>query len=260
VLVGMEHVAVGTTCDGGVIMFLSQMPWDFTLIFAFLLIVIPWRGRVRLRRLLSIDLVGSKEKITLYATTIAFQWIMAMVVAWRALARGLTPAELGLSPVGWTRMLLPSLVGAIVLGGLHWLNLRRVGKMDGLAADLMRSLGKRILPNSFLEMLPYFALAVTAGVCEEFLYRGFGMAALSHVGLPTWMVVLLTSLLFGLAHTYQGKSGVVGTSLLGMVLGGFRVLLQSIVPLSVWHTTVDLVAGIAGRKYLMSDVTELKEL
>ncbi|HEY2121842.1 MAG TPA: CPBP family intramembrane glutamic endopeptidase [Candidatus Acidoferrum sp.] len=240
-------------------MFLSQMPWDFTLIFAFLLIVIPWRGRVRLRRLLSMDQVGSKEKITLYATTIAFQWILAMVVAWRALARRLTPAELGLSPVGWTRMLLPSLVGAIVLGGLHWLNLRRVAKMEGAAADFMRSLGKRILPNSSLEMLPYLALAATAGVCEEFLYRGFGMAALYHVGLPTWLVVLLTSLLFGLAHTYQGKSGVVGTSLLGMVLGGFRVLLQSIVPLSVWHMTVDVVAGIAGRKYLMSK-GEQKEL
>jgi membrane protease YdiL (CAAX protease family) len=96
---------------------------------------------------------------------------------------------------------------------------------------------------------------VTAGVCEEFLYRGFAMAAISRVGLPGWLVVLLTSVLFGLAHTYQGKSGVVGTSLLGMVFGGSRVLLGSLVPATVWHTTVDIVAGLAGRKYLEQRVT-----
>ena len=77
------------------------------------------------------------------------------------------------------------------------------------------------------------------------------MAALLHVGMPTWLAILLTSLLFGLAHSYQGKSGVVGTSLLGIILGGFRVLLQSIAPLTVWHATIDLVAGIAGKKYLL---------
>jgi membrane protease YdiL (CAAX protease family) len=248
----MEHMAVGTTCDRGVIMFLSQMPWDFWVIFAFLLVVIPWRGRVRLRQLLAQEQVGTKERIALYATTIGFQWVLAIVVAWRALARGLTPAEMGLSSSGWRKALLPGLAGAIVLGVLHWLNLRRVGKMDGPLADRMRSLAKRILPHSVVEMLPYFALGVTAGFCEEFLYRGFAMAALSNVGLPTWLVVLLTSLLFGLAHTYQGRSGIVGTSLLGMVLGGFRVLLGSILPLTVWHATVDVVAGIAGQRYLMA--------
>lgn len=77
------------------------------------------------------------------------------------------------------------------------------------------------------------------------------MAALLYVGMPTWLVVLLTSVLFGLAHSYQGKGGVMGTALLGIILGGFRVLLQSVAPLTVWHATIDLVAGIAGKKYLL---------
>ncbi len=232
-------------------MFSSQMSWDFWLIFAFLGIVIPWRGRVRLRRLLALDKVDSKEKIVLYATTIGFQWIFTLIVAWRAVARGLTPAELGVSSAGSWRLLLPSLIGAVVIGGLHWFNLRRVGQMEGAAPELLRSIARRILPNAMVEFLPYFALAVTAGICEEFLYRGFAMAALSKVGLPTWLVVLLTSLLFGLAHTYQGKSGVLGTALLGLVFGGFRVVYGSLVPVSVWHATVDLVAGVAGSRYLL---------
>ena len=123
--------------------------------------------------------------------------------------------------------------------------------MDGPAPELMRKIAARVLPSSMIEFLPYFALAVTAGVCEEFLYRGFALAALVRVGLPIWLVVLLTSLLFGLAHTYQGKSGVAGTSLMGLVFGGFRVLTGSLVPVTMWHAAVDIVAGIAGQRYLL---------
>jgi membrane protease YdiL (CAAX protease family) len=234
-------------------MFLSQMPWDFWLIFAFLAVVIPWRGRARLRYLLSLESVGTKEKITLYLTTIAFQWTLAILVAWRAWARGLTPAELGLSPLRSTRILLPTILGALLLGGLHWLNLRRISLLEGDAPEKMRILARRILPRSLVEFLPYFALAITAGVCEEFLYRGFAMAALLRFGLPTWLVVLLTSGLFGLAHSYQGRSGVFGTSVMGLVLGANRILYESLFSVVVWHAVVDVVAGIAGRKYLMNE-------
>jgi membrane protease YdiL (CAAX protease family) len=229
------------------------MPWDFWLIFLFLLVVIPWRGRVRLRYLMSLATVGTKEKITLYASTIAFQWLLTGVVAWRALARGLTPAALGLTPYGSLRILAPSIIGAVLLGGLHWLNLRRIGQLEGPATEKMRSLAQRLLPRTLVELVPYFALAITAGVCEEFLYRGFAMAALLRLGLSNWVVVALTSLLFGIAHTYQGKSGVIGTSLLGIVFGSFRLLYESLVPVATWHAAVDIVAGVAGRKYLLRE-------
>lgn len=232
-------------------MFLSQMPWDFWLIFAFLGVVVPWRGRARLRTLLALPSVGTKEKITLYATTMAFQWVVAMIVGWRAVARGFTATDLGLSQTNTLAILANSVLGAVILGGLHWLNLRRIGKMEGPAPELMRNIANRVLPKNLEEFLPYIALAVTAGVCEEFLYRGFALAALSKVGMPTWFVVLLTSLLFGLAHTYQGKSGIAGTSLMGLVFGTFRVLTESLVPVAVWHAAVDIVAGIAGKRYLL---------
>jgi membrane protease YdiL (CAAX protease family) len=247
----MEHLAVRTSCGSGVIMFLSKMAWDLWLILAFLGVVVPWRGRARLRTLLALPSVGTKEKIVLYATTIGFQWVVAIIVAWRALARGFTVPELGLSHRNSLAVLVNSVIGAAILGGLHWLNLRRIGKMDGPAPELMRNIANRVLPKNLVEFLPYVALAVTAGVCEEFLYRGFAMAALSKVGLPTWLVVLLTSLLFGLAHTYQGKSGVAGTSLMGLIFGVFRVLTESLVPVTIWHATVDIVAGIAGKRYLL---------
>jgi CAAX protease family protein len=227
------------------------MPWDFWLIFLFLAAVVPWRGHVRLRKLLERPSMGTTEKLTLYAATIAFQWLMLGVVAWRALARGLTPTELGLTGHLSARVILAGVLGGAIIGALQWMNLRRMGKMEAPAVDFMRKLSARILPRTLVELLPYFALAVTAGVCEEFLYRGFAMAALARAGLATWVVVLITSVLFGLAHAYQGRAGILGTGVLGVLLAVVRIVYSSLAPVMVWHTAVDIVAGIAGPKYLI---------
>jgi uncharacterized protein len=227
------------------------MPWDFWLIFLLLGVVIPWRGRMRLRRLLALPAVGTKEKLVLYGGTIAFQWVLMSLVAWRAFSRGMTFDELGLARPATLRLLLFSALGAVVLGAFQWFNLRRVGRMTGPVPDFMRSLAIRVLPASPVEFAPYCALAITAGICEEFLYRGFVMAALNRVGIFPWAVVILSSLLFGLAHTYQGRSGVFGTTLMGLLFGAARILVASLIPLVLWHTAVDLVAGAAGPKYLL---------
>jgi membrane protease YdiL (CAAX protease family) len=94
---------------------------------------------------------------------------------------------------------------------------------------------------------------VTAGLCEEFLYRGFAMAVFLRWGLPVWIAASASALLFGLAHLYQGKSGLVGTTILGLLFGFVRAVTGSLVPVILWHAGVDLVAGVAGPKYLINN-------
>lgn len=77
------------------------------------------------------------------------------------------------------------------------------------------------------------------------------MAALSRVEFPAWIVVLLSSVLFGMAHLYQGRSGFLGTLILGIVFAIARIAYHSIVPVVVWHAAIDIVAGVAGPKYLL---------
>jgi CAAX protease family protein len=232
--------------------FLSLMPWDFWLIFFVLGVVIPWRGRLRLQHLLALPVVDTKQKLALYGTTMAFQWMLMGVVAWRAFARGLTTTDFGLArPVG-LNLVGWSLVGTILLGAFQWCNLRRLGSLTGTIPDFMRKLADRVLPKGMVEFVPYCALAVTAGVCEEFLYRGFVMGALTRAGLYPSGVVIISSVFFGLAHTYQGRSGVVGTTLMGFAFGVARYVLQSLVPVMAWHSAVDIAAGIAGPRYLLA--------
>jgi membrane protease YdiL (CAAX protease family) len=227
------------------------MPWDFWLIFLFLGVVIPWRGYARLKKLLSRPSVDTRAKLVLYAATIAFQWMLVGLVAWRALVHGLTAQELGLGSRGWVGIVASGVSGAVFIGGLQWLNLRRIGKMEGEAPELLRKLASRILPVNLSEYLPYSALAITAGVCEEFVYRGFAIAALSKAGLPLWLVVILSSILFGLAHAYQGRGGIVSTGIFGVLLAIGRLGFGSLVPVMMWHAGLDLAAGVAAPKYLL---------
>jgi membrane protease YdiL (CAAX protease family) len=226
------------------------MPWDFWFLFIALGVLLPLRGRLRLEKLMAIPEMGRRERLSLYASTIRFQWLAVAVVAWRARARGLTPDELGLVVHGRWRILITALVGAAALGTLQWFNLRRMGRSSGKAREFLEVLAERILPQSRVELLPYLGLAVTAGLCEEFLYRGFAMAALTRAGLPVWGVVLLSSILFGLAHLYQGQGGIQSTLLIGTVFGTARIAYHGLVPVMLWHFAVDAVAGVAGPKYL----------
>jgi uncharacterized protein len=228
------------------------MPWDFWLIFLFLGVVVPWRGYLRLKRLLADEQVDSRKKILLYLTTIGFQWALAGVVAWRAFARGLELGEMGLASSGLGQAVAIGLAGAVVLGGLQALNLRRIGKLDGPVVTKMKKLVTRLLPVSRAEFAPFALLSVTAGACEEFLYRGFAMTALSQTQTPAWVVVIATSVLFGLAHAYQGRGGIIGTTILGFFMAAGRLLTGSVVPVMFWHAGIDLAAGIAGPKYLIS--------
>jgi membrane protease YdiL (CAAX protease family) len=232
------------------------MPWDFWLIFMALGVLLPWRGRARMKKLLAMPQVSSIERLVLYASTIAFQWLAVAVVAWRVWVHGYSAPQLGLVFHNQTRLVLAGLVGAVIIGSLQWLNLRRLGHIPIESRGPLQAIAERILPQSAFELLPYSALAITAGLCEEFLYRGFAMAALAQTGLSAGLVVLVSSLLFGLAHSYQGRGGVMMTFVVGLLLGVSRLTYNSLVPAIFWHSAVDVVAGVAGRRYLQRN-TEL---
>jgi membrane protease YdiL (CAAX protease family) len=226
------------------------MSWDIALIFFVLGVLLPWRGRARMKKLLGVPQVGTVERLVLYASTIGFQWLAVAVVAWRAWAHGYTAEELGLAIHGRTKIFVAAFVGASTIATLQWLNLRRMGRLPTKSRGPVQAIAERILPRSTIEMLPFFALAITAGLCEEFLYRGFAMAVLVRMGSPVWAVILISSVLFGLAHLYQGRGGFFSTLVIGTVFGTGRMAYDSLIPVIFWHGAVDVVAGIAGPRYL----------
>src|SRR5260370_20993605 len=144
------------------------MPWDIWLIFFVLGLILPWRGRVRMKKLLAMPRVGTMERLALYASTIAFQWFAVAVVAWRTWAHGFTASQLGLTIHGRTRILVASIAGAATIAALQWLNLRRVGRISLKARGPLPAIAGTSFPQSTVAVLPFLSLPLTPGI-----FRGF---------------------------------------------------------------------------------------
>ncbi|MGY1638141.1 CPBP family intramembrane glutamic endopeptidase [Geodermatophilus sp. SYSU D00742] len=99
-----------------------------------------------------------------------------------------------------------------------------------------------LLPRTPGERRLFTVVGVTAGVCEEWLYRGFFLAVVAALagGLPTPALVAVAALGFGLAHAYQGVAGVVTTGVLGGVLAGLYLDTGSLLLPVLLHVVIDL--------------------
>jgi membrane protease YdiL (CAAX protease family) len=63
-------------------------------------------------------------------------------------------------------------------------------------------------------------VAISAGITEEILYRGF-LTCVLVTSFPTigiWLSIVVTACLFGLGHLYQGVSGMLRTFVLGLIM------------------------------------------
>ncbi len=103
-----------------------------------------------------------------------------------------------------------------------------------------------ILPVTQKEKKLWNYVSITAGVTEELIYRGFLIFAFTHLfpQLPIGVVILLASLTFGLAHTYQGIMGVLKTTAAGVVFSVLYLSFGSILPSIVVHFLIDYFAKI----------------
>ncbi|MCW2699511.1 MAG: amino terminal protease family [Blastococcus sp.] len=99
-----------------------------------------------------------------------------------------------------------------------------------------------VLPRTAQERRLFTVVGVTAGVCEEWLYRGFFLAVVAAVagGLPDALLVLGAAAAFGLAHAYQGLTGVITTGVLGGVMAGLYLSTGSLLVPVLLHVAIDL--------------------
>ena len=99
-----------------------------------------------------------------------------------------------------------------------------------------------VLPHTHAEFKTFAWVALTAGTCEELLYRGYLIWYFSHV-LPWWAAGLVTAVAFGFGHAYQGARGVVVTTLLGAFLAAVYFLTGSLYASMLIHVLMDLHSG-----------------
>ncbi len=209
--------------------------------------LVPWRGAVRVKRLLSEDLPPN-ARLSLYVSTIAYQWLLAAVVSWRAFSRGLNLFDLGLTAgdpwrTTWTALALTALLSAN-----QFASLRMMARVPESNRGPLYPLTRKIMPQTNAETAVFAALACTAGLTEEFLYRGFVFVVLARVfEISTYSMLIagiLSSAWFAVGHLYQGKRGIITTFIVGLLFVFVRYWSRSLIPSIAAHAGIDLIAGL----------------
>jgi membrane protease YdiL (CAAX protease family) len=98
------------------------------------------------------------------------------------------------------------------------------------------------LPHTLNERLLFLGVALTAGICEEILFRGFGIAYLRWLwpGFGDFAIVVITAVLFGLAHYGQGRSTIGFAGVVGCFFAWATLVTGSLIPAMVVHCLIDL--------------------
>jgi len=82
--------------------------------------------------------------------------------------------------------------------------------------------------------------SVSAGICEELLFRGFVLLVIARAGCGRAAQLVLSSLAFGLAHVFWGPWGMLWTLVLGLTFGAVRVWRDSVWPAVAAHTLLNV--------------------
>ena len=191
---------------------------------------------------------STAQRTRLYYRMVVVQWIgtLALVLAWRGHGRPFT--DLGIVVAVDRRFWAAAALAVVSVTGF-WLYYRWQLRDENRRRRL-RDFADRLapfLPRTRAALPAFDALAITAGICEEILYRGYFIWYASRFlgtgPLGSATAVLVTSVVFALGHVYQGRRGMLLAFSAGLLHGALYVLAGSLWIAMALHVALDLMGG-----------------
>jgi uncharacterized protein len=220
---------------------LGVVGWTIVVVATGYLAALAWQGRrsfleLRLERPTHPGalLVFYRRNVTRKIGMLLPVALLLMVVP------GLRPAQLGLAwphgpSVGERSRFFVFLVVSILVTGLWWRRMARRGESVPRPPRL-----EILVPVTRAERRWAVAASISAGICEELMFRGVLIMAGIAAGWPPVIAALVSSVLFGLAHLYQGWFGMLLTAVLGLAMTYFVLPTGSLLFPIVLHILIDL--------------------
>ncbi|HEV7281816.1 MAG TPA: CPBP family intramembrane glutamic endopeptidase [Pirellulaceae bacterium] len=100
-------------------------------------------------------------------------------------------------------------------------------------------------PATFAEKLAWIGVSITAGFCEELVYRGAAIRGLQGRGFRTWQAVAVASASFSLMH---GPTGVILFPVFfafALLFSGLFLRAKRLAPVVYLHALLDVMAVLA---------------
>ena len=86
--------------------------------------------------------------------------------------------------------------------------------------------------------------AIQNGVLEELVMIGYLLTRLGQLRWPPWRAVLLSAVIRGSYHTYQGIGGFLGNYVMGAIFGWWFTRTRRVLPLVIAHSILDIVSFV----------------
>lgn len=182
----------------------------------------------------------------LWASAIGHQWTLVAFGAalWVASDRSWT--SFGFSvPDGWRLWI--SIALFLLLAAYHVWAAATLARSSDARASLRQQFGPltAVIPHTRTELYWFGGVSLTAGFCEEFLYRGYFIWAFAP-WLGWWGAAALSLPFFAIphVHVYQGWNGVLRTGMVGALFTLVVAIFGSLWPAIALHALIDLGAGV----------------
>lgn len=182
-----------------------------------------------------------------YVAVMIYEWLTVAFIWWGVHRRGVHLREL----VGgdWARPIhflrdLGIAIGFLVVAQI----------VLGIIGHLLKAAPNQAIQNLFprgpSETTFFLLLALTAGLCEEIIFRGYlqrQFAALTHAVAGG---IVVQAILFGAAHGYQGWKLMVVIAVFGTLFGLLANWRRSLRPGMLAHFLQDGVGGLLGSRLM----------
>lgn len=180
-----------------------------------------------------------------YIVTIAAEWILLLLTWWGLCLRRVSLADL----IGFRRG-LRALAEDFAAAAVFWIMAMVVLAAIGIVLRLLHFTPQQktlaaLAPRTSSEMLLWIALSITAGFCEECVFRGYFLRQFSSVAHRLWIGVLCSSLLFGISHGYEGAAGMIAITAYGALFCLLAIARNSLRPGMIAHAWHDIFTGAA---------------
>jgi membrane protease YdiL (CAAX protease family) len=239
----------GIEASGGV----GPGPIDHILIVA-ITILLPLHDLIfwfpRLRRATGPGLGRARSRAYMESAIIEWALVILVLFHWMSTRRPVTGLGFG-PPAGW-RFWAASVLVLAALGFTTWQRISLTRSTEHkVRREVMAQLEhlRPLLPHTRREMIRFVLLSMTAGICEEVLFRGYLLWYLSCL-VPVVAAWMAGALLFGMAHAYQGSGGVLRTGLVGAGLVALYLISGSLWLPMILHAYVDVNSGLLAYAYL----------
>jgi uncharacterized protein len=175
-------------------------------------------------------------------------WLLVLFV-WRGIRRrGVTIRSLIQGRWANARDILMDLGIAALFWGILLLVELGFGKFLGSILGLTQAKSiQNLLPQTAVEGVLWCLVSISAGFCEELVFRGYLQRQLLALTGNLSIAVLGQGIIFALMHVYEGWASVVHIVIIGVLFGVLAVWRKTLRVGMVSHAWYDIWAGLLSR-------------